>query len=189
MALEGRDLISIFDFSDREIEAVFDLADEMSQHTRGRLGLADGLIMCTLFYEPSTRTRLSFEAAMHRLGGNVLSVADTSATSVKKGETIADTVRIIESYADLIVIRNPYEGSAKVAADFASVPVINATCTTSPKIRPCPSKRSKKNSAIRSRNLWTASPNCPVCVWGWSKRTPNRCAKCSWRWRKTRASF
>ena len=126
MALEGRDLISIFDFSDREIEAVFDLADEMSQHTRGRLGLADGLIMCTLFYEPSTRTRLSFEAAMHRLGGNVLSVADTSATSVKKGETIADTVRIIESYADLIVIRNPYEGSAKVAADFASVPVINA---------------------------------------------------------------
>jgi aspartate carbamoyltransferase catalytic subunit len=126
MALEGRDLISISDFSDRELEAVFDLADEMSQHTRGGLGLADGLIMCTLFYEPSTRTRLSFEAAMQRLGGGVLSVADTAITSVAKGETIADTVRIIESYADLIVIRNPYEGSAKVAADFASVPVVNA---------------------------------------------------------------
>lgn len=126
MALEGRDLISIFDFSDREIEAVFDLADEMSQHTRGRLGLADGLIMCTLFYEPSTRTRLSFEAAMQRLGGGVLSVADPAASSIAKGETIADTVRIVESYADLIVIRNPYEGSARVAADFATVPVINA---------------------------------------------------------------
>ena len=126
MALEGRDLISIFDLSDREIEALFDLADEMSQHTRTRLHLADGLVMSTLFYEPSTRTRLSFEAAMLRLGGDVISVADASATSVAKGETIADTVRIIESYADLIVIRNPWEGSARVAADYASVPVVNA---------------------------------------------------------------
>ena len=124
--LEGRDLTSIFDFSDREIEAVFDLADEMSKHTRGRLGLADGKIMSTLFYEPSTRTRLSFESAMLRLGGEVISVADTTVTSVKKGETIADTVRIIESYADIIVIRNPLEGSARVAADYASIPVINA---------------------------------------------------------------
>lgn len=126
MALEGRDLISIFDLSDREIEAIFTLADEMSQHTRGRLHLANGKLMSTLFYEPSTRTRLSFEAAMLRLGGGVISVADASATSVAKGETIADTVRIIESYADVIVIRNPLEGSARVAADYASVPVINA---------------------------------------------------------------
>ena len=110
MPLESRDLVSIFDFSDREILAVFDLADEMSHHTRGNLGLADGLIMSTLFYEPSTRTRLSFESAMQRLGGGVLSVADASVTS----------------YADLIVIRHPYEGSAKVAADYARVPVINA---------------------------------------------------------------
>ncbi len=126
MTLEGRDLVSIFDFSDPEIEAVFDLADEMSQHTRGRAGMAEGLIMCTLFYEPSTRTRLSFEAAMQRLGGNVLSVADAGVSSVAKGETIADTVRIVESYADLIVLRHPYDGSAKVAADYAHVPVINA---------------------------------------------------------------
>lgn len=126
MALEGRSLISIFDFSDREIEAVFKLAEEMAQHTRGRVGLAEGLIMCTLFYEPSTRTRLSFETAMQRLGGGVISVADASVTSVAKGETIADTVRIVESYADVIVIRNPLEGSARVAADYASVPVINA---------------------------------------------------------------
>ena len=126
MALEGRDLVSIFDFSDREIEAVFDLADEMGQHTHGKLGLADGLIMSTLFYEPSTRTRLSFESAMQRLGGGVISVADASVTSVAKGETIADTVRIVESYADLIVIRHPLEGSARVAAEYASIPVVNA---------------------------------------------------------------
>ena len=126
MTLEGRDLISIFDFSDQELEAVFTLADEMAHHTRGNAGLADGLIMCTLFYEPSTRTRLSFEAAMQRLGGNVISVADAGSSSVAKGETIGDTVRIVESYADLIVLRHPYDGSAKVAADYAHVPVINA---------------------------------------------------------------
>jgi len=126
VALEGRDLVSIFDFSDAEIEAVFALADEMSEHTRGKVGLCDGLIMCTLFYEPSTRTRLSFEAAMVRLGGGVLSVADPAQISVAKGETIADTVRIVESYADLIVIRNPLEGSARAAADYASAPVLNA---------------------------------------------------------------
>ena len=126
MALEGRDLVSIFDFSDREIEAVFDLADEMDPHRKASLRIADGSLLCTLFYEPSTRTRLSFEAAMQRLGGGVISVADAGMTSVAKGETIADTVRIVESYADIIVIRHPLEGSARVAADFASVPVINA---------------------------------------------------------------
>src|SRR4030042_1244190 len=120
MALEGRDLVSIFDFSDREIEALFDLADEMAERTRGKLGLADGLIMSPLFYEPSTRTRLSFESAMQRLGGGVISVADASVTSVAKGETIADPVRIVGSYADLIVIRHPLEGSARVAAEYAS---------------------------------------------------------------------
>ena len=126
MLLAGRDLISIFDLSDREIEALFALADEMSEHTRERLDLLTGLVMCTLFYEPSTRTRLSFESAMLRLGGDVISVADASVTSVAKGETIADTARIVESYSDVIVMRNPWEGSAKVAADYASVPVINA---------------------------------------------------------------
>ena len=126
MTLEGRDLVSIFDFSDREIEAVFDLADDMDEHKHGCLKIADGALLSTLFYEPSTRTRLSFEAAMLRLGGSVISVADARVTSVAKGETIADTVRIVESYADAIVIRHPLEGSARVAADFASVPVINA---------------------------------------------------------------
>jgi aspartate carbamoyltransferase catalytic subunit len=126
MALEGRDLVSIFDFSDREIEAVFDLADEMDESRHGSLKIADGSLLATLFYEPSTRTRLSFEAAMLRLGGGVISVADASVTSVAKGETIADTVRIVGSYADIIVMRHPLEGSARVAADYTEVPVINA---------------------------------------------------------------
>jgi aspartate carbamoyltransferase catalytic subunit len=126
MALQGRDLVSIFDMSDREIEAIFELADEMDEHRHGCLKIADGAVLSTLFYEPSTRTRLSFEAAMLRLGGGVISVADASVTSVAKGETIADTVRIVGSYADIIVIRHPLEGSARVAADYADVPVINA---------------------------------------------------------------
>ena len=126
MALQGRDLVSIFDMSDREIEAIFELADEIDEHRHGCLKIADGAVLSTLFYEPSTRTRLSFEAAMLRLGGGVISVADASVTSVAKGETIADTVRIVGSYADIIVIRHPLEGSARVAADYADVPVINA---------------------------------------------------------------
>jgi len=126
VALDGRDLVSIFDFSDREVEAIFDLADEMDEHKHACLKIADGAILCTLFHEPSTRTRLSFEAAMARLGGDVISVADARMTSAAKGETIADTVRIIESYSDAVVLRHPLEGSARVAADYASVPVINA---------------------------------------------------------------
>ncbi|MFB3881749.1 MAG: aspartate carbamoyltransferase [Armatimonadota bacterium] len=126
MALQGRDLVSIFDLSDREIEAIFGLADEMDEHRHGCLKIADGAMLSTLFYEPSTRTRLSFEAAMLRLGGGVISVADAGVTSVAKGETIADTARIVASYADIIVLRHPLEGSARVAADYADVPVINA---------------------------------------------------------------
>jgi len=126
MALVGRDLISVFDLTNAEIEALFALADEMAPYVRSKTELACGKMMATIFYEPSTRTRLSFEAAMMRLGGDVLSCPEVTSTSVAKGETIADTVRIIESYADVIVMRHPFEGSARVAADYASVPVINA---------------------------------------------------------------
>jgi len=127
MTLVGRDLVSVFDLTNAEIEGLFALADEMGQHVRTKTDTARGKLMTTLFYEPSTRTRLSFEAAMLRLGGDVLSCAEvTSSTSVAKGETIADTVRIVESYADIIVMRHPLEGSARVAADYAAVPVINA---------------------------------------------------------------
>ncbi len=122
------DLVSIDDLTLPEIERIFVLADEFGGALqRGeRLKLADGLIMATLFYEPSTRTRLSFESAMHRLGGSVISSADMHASSAAKGESLADTVRVVGSYADLIVLRHPREGAARVAAEYAPCPVFNA---------------------------------------------------------------
>lgn len=125
----GRDLISINDFTNEEIKAVFYLADIMSSRLEEghRIELCKGKDMATLFYEPSTRTRGSFERAMHKLGGEVISFAEAkTASSAAKGETIADTVRVLENYADIIVIRHPWEGAAKVAADYARVPIINA---------------------------------------------------------------
>jgi aspartate carbamoyltransferase catalytic subunit len=128
MSLAGRDLVSINGFSDTEIRAVFDLADEMGRRLERRTasGPCRDRIMATLFFEPSTRTRLSFESAMLRLGGQVISMPDARSSSVAKGETIADTVRVIQHYADLIVIRNPLDGAARVAAEYSDVPVINA---------------------------------------------------------------
>lgn len=129
MRFAERNLISITDFTNEEIEAVLDLADQMDAALqKGRqLDLCRGRDMATLFYEPSTRTRGSFERAMHKLGGTVISFAEARAmSSAAKGETIADTVRVLRSYADIIVIRHPWEGAAKVAADYAQVPVINA---------------------------------------------------------------
>jgi aspartate carbamoyltransferase catalytic subunit len=126
MTLANRSLVTIDDLSNGEIEAVFSLADEMSEAVTKQADVCRGKIMASLFFEPSTRTRLSFEAAMQRLGGNVISVADAKATSLAKGESIADMARIVGSYADIIVIRHPWEGAAKVVADYAGVPVINA---------------------------------------------------------------
>jgi aspartate carbamoyltransferase catalytic subunit len=121
-----RDLISIRNLSNDSITALFALASEFAADTRKRLPLAHDAVLSTLFFEPSTRTRMSFEAAMLRLGGQVISMADPGASSVAKGETLADTVRIVDSYTDLIVLRHPCEGAAQLAADFADVPVINA---------------------------------------------------------------
>jgi len=126
MSLTNRSLVTIDDLSNGEIEAVFSLADEMSESMDKQSGVCQGKTMASLFFEPSTRTRLSFEAAMHRLGGNVISVADAKATSLAKGESIADMARIVGSYADIIVVRHPWEGAAKVVADYAGVPVVNA---------------------------------------------------------------
>lgn len=126
MSLIGRNLVTIDDLSNGEIEAVFGLADEMEGNLYGQTDLCKGKIMASLFFEPSTRTRLSFEAAMHRLGGNVISVADAKGTSQSKGESLADMARIVGSYADIIVVRHPWEGAAKVVAEYAGVPVINA---------------------------------------------------------------
>ncbi|MDD5289026.1 MAG: aspartate carbamoyltransferase [Dehalococcoidales bacterium] len=126
MSLKDRDLLTIDDLTNGEIESIFSLADEMSNAMPQQYGLCNGKVMATIFFEPSTRTRLSFETAMHRLGGSVISVSDPKSTSFSKGESIADMARIVSSYADIIVLRHPWEGAAKLMADYAGVPVINA---------------------------------------------------------------
>ncbi|MEM2937683.1 MAG: aspartate carbamoyltransferase [Thermoplasmata archaeon] len=127
MMLKGKDIITIKDLSKREIFDIFEVAKEMIPIAKGKsIDLLKGKILSTLFFEPSTRTRFSFETAMHRLGGEVISFADPKATSISKGETLADTIRIVDSYSDIIVIRHSYEGAAKLASKFAEHPVINA---------------------------------------------------------------
>ncbi|HWJ40652.1 MAG TPA: aspartate carbamoyltransferase catalytic subunit [Candidatus Limnocylindrales bacterium] len=122
------DVVSIEDLETSDIERVFALADGFAEQLeRGeQITTAAGLIMATLFYEPSTRTRLSFESSMHRLGGAVISSADMHASSAAKGESLADTVRVVAGYADLIVLRHPHDGAARVAAEYAPCPVLNA---------------------------------------------------------------
>ncbi len=128
MDFAGRDVVSIRDLSKDEILFILDHSAKAMPVARGerRSQALEGRLLATLFFEPSTRTRLSFETAMHRLGGSVIGFADASGTSVVKGETLADTIRMAESYADAIVLRHPHEGAAKLAADFSTKPVINA---------------------------------------------------------------
>ena len=126
MNLRGRDVISIKDFSRTEIDWLLEKSDSMEDLARTGASLLRGKLMGTLFYEPSTRTRLSFESAMMRLGGGAIGFAEPRVSSVEKGENLADTVRTVENYADILVIRHPLEGAARLAADFASIPVINA---------------------------------------------------------------
>jgi len=132
LSLKGNSLVSLSDFSQEQILHLLDLAEQMagaigfeSQGPRTPVEPLDPDVP-TLFYEPSTRTRLSFESAMLRLGGQVLGFADAGTSSATKGETLADTARMISAYADIIVIRHPLAGSAQVMSEFASVPVINA---------------------------------------------------------------
>lgn len=126
MSLTNRSLITIDNLSNNEIEAIFSVSDEMCSRSEEHLNLCRGKIMATLFFEPSTRTRMSFESAMQRLGGNIISTVDVNSTSLSKGETIADMARVVGSYADIIVIRHPWEGAAKLVAEYAGVPVVNA---------------------------------------------------------------
>jgi len=123
---DKRDLVSIEDLSTAEILELFQHADEFRANLREWSDLCRGTIMATLFFEPSTRTRLSFESAMLRLGGGVITAADEKNTSRSKGESLADTVRVVGgSYADILVVRHPEDGAARVAARYARVPVVN----------------------------------------------------------------
>lgn len=120
-----RHIISIKDFEKEEIEALLDRAGAIDAGNYDRHAL-DDRILGVLFFEPSTRTRMSFEAAMARLGGTSIDMGGIEASSVAKGETLADTIRVVSGYADAIVLRHPKEGAARLAAEFSSVPVLNA---------------------------------------------------------------
>ncbi len=128
MNFKGMHIVSVRELSREDIEHVLDLAEGMIPIAKGEKSsnLMQGKIMATLFYEPSTRTRLSFHSAMLRLGGRFLGFSDPGGASVKKGETLADTIRMASAYSDLIVLRHPQEGSARLASRFSDVPIINA---------------------------------------------------------------
>ena len=121
--MKGSDLLSMADLSKIDIEEILTLAELLKKQPDPTL--LSGALLATCFFEPSTRTRLSFEAAAIRSGGSYIGFADGSVTSSKKGETLADSIRVISSYADLIVIRHPLEGSARLAAAMSPIPVIN----------------------------------------------------------------
>jgi aspartate carbamoyltransferase catalytic subunit len=123
---KGRDITSIEDFSRQEINSLLNTAKTMEHLAATGSDILKGKILANIFFEPSTRTRLSFEAAMLKLGGSNIGFADAESASVKKGENLADTIRTVENYADIIALRHPLEGAAKLAAEFAKIPVINA---------------------------------------------------------------
>jgi aspartate carbamoyltransferase catalytic subunit len=126
LEFQGRDIISIEDFSREEINYILEISHAMEPLAQKGSDMLKGKILATLFFEPSTRTRLSFEAAMLKLGGSTIGFAEAESASVKKGENLADTVRTVENYADIIALRHPLEGAAKLAAEFSKVPIINA---------------------------------------------------------------
>jgi aspartate carbamoyltransferase catalytic subunit len=125
LGFRGRDIISIKDFSREEINHIFGVAKGMEPLASKGSQVLRGKILATLFYEASTRTRLSFESAMQRLGGSTIGFAEAEIASVRKGENLADTIRTVENYADVIALRHPLEGAARLAAEFSKVPIIN----------------------------------------------------------------
>jgi aspartate carbamoyltransferase catalytic subunit len=122
--MKNRSLVSIDDLTTDEILRILDLAAEFEEQPTQKL--LDGKVVATLFFEPSTRTRLSFESAVNRLGGKIVGFSDASSSSVSKGETLNDTIRTVSNYCDMIVMRHPIEGSARYASEISKVPVINA---------------------------------------------------------------
>ena len=121
-----RHLIDILDFSVEELQELIDTANDIIEHPEFYADRCRGKKLATLFFEPSTRTRLSFEAAMYELGGNVIGFSEAQSSSASKGESVADTAKVISCYADIIAMRHPKEGAPLVAAMNASIPVINA---------------------------------------------------------------
>ena len=121
-----RHLLSPMDFTTEELDKLFDLANDIEQNKAKYAHACDGKILATCFYEPSTRTRLSFESAMLRLGGQVLGFSDAGSSSASKGESVSDTIRVISGYADICAMRHPKEGAPMVAAEKSLIPVINA---------------------------------------------------------------
>ena len=124
--LKSRNLIQPEDFSVREIDEILNLAEEIMKNPSAYSRVCEGKLMATLFYEPSTRTRLSFEAAMKRLGGEIIGFSEPNSSSVSKGESLADTMRVVSGYVDVIVMRHPIAGAAEEAINYTSVPFINA---------------------------------------------------------------
>lgn len=122
--MKSRSLVSIDDLTTDEIIKILGLADEFEKNPIQEI--LHGKVVATLFFEPSTRTRLSFESAVNKLGGKVIGFTDSSSSSVTKGETLYDTIRTVNNYVDLIVMRHPTEGSARYASEISTVPVINA---------------------------------------------------------------
>ncbi len=126
ISFNDRDIISIKDLTRDEIEYILDIALKMKKYHDDPTDLLKGKILATLFYEPSTRTRLSFTSAMLKLGGEVMGFSDPKASSAAKGENLSDSILCIESYCDIIVIRHKLEGSARLAAEVSKNPIINA---------------------------------------------------------------
>ena len=124
--IKGRHLIEINDFSLEEIEDLLLLAKNIMVDEKQYLNLCQENVIATLFYEPSTRTKMSFESAVFRLGGQIIGFADAMTSSASKGESLIDTIQIVSSYTDLIIIRHPKEGAPRLSSKYSSVPVINA---------------------------------------------------------------
>ncbi len=122
--MQNRSLISINDYSKEEILRVLDLTGEFEQNPSQNI--LTGKVIATLFFEPSTRTRLSFESAVNKLGGRIIGFTDSSSSSATKGETLKDTIKTVSNYSDLIVMRHPIEGSARYASEVGTVPIVNA---------------------------------------------------------------
>jgi len=122
----NRDIVSIRSFTREEIDYILEVSNTMEPLVENGSEMLRGKVLAELFFEPSTRTMLSFQTAMYKLGGNVIGFAEPGVSSIWKGESLADTVRVVESYSDVIVLRHPLEGAARFAAEYAHVPVINA---------------------------------------------------------------